>query len=466
MINDQPADKTELHLQESRKWVWAVRLSVPVLVAVIAVTLSAPTGAVPAFTEQTGQPCAACHVGGFGPQLTSFGREFKLSGYTLRTKANIPLAAMAVGSFTHTAKDQNPPPQYFGPNDNFALDQASLFVAGGVGQHVGGFAQITYDGVARQFHWDNLDLRLVNTGDVFGADATYGLSFNNAPTVQDAWNTTPAWGFPYTASALSQTPGAMPLIDGGLAQNTVGLTAYGWFNHKFYLEAGAYSTPAAGTLGWLGVDPGNPGDIHGLAPYGRIAYQTGLAGGTVEFGAFALKAALSPGRDRSTGYRDHYSDVGIDASWQKALTSGDTVALNLRYVHEANNLEASCALGAIGDGSTPFCAKTVLNEWRGDASYSWRGKIGATLGAFATSGTNNASLYAPTNRPDSNGITAQIDYTPWAAGNSPFGPRFNLRLGAQYTAYGRFNGAVNNFDGVGSNASDNDTLRIFSWFAF
>ena len=112
------------------------------------------------------------------------------------------------------------------------------------------------------------------------------------------------------------------------------------------------------------------------------------------------------------------------------------------------------------------CAKTTFNEWRGDVSYYWRGKVGATLGAFATSGTANANLYAPTNRPDSNGLTAQVDYTPWGGGNSPLGPLFNLRVGVQYTAYGRFDGAVSNFDGAGTNASDNNTLRVFTWVAF
>jgi len=48
----------------------------------------------------------------------------------------------------------------------------------------------------------------------------------------------------------------------------------------------------------LGADPDDPGKIHGLAPYGRVAFQTGLGGGTFEVGAVALKAALFPGRDR------------------------------------------------------------------------------------------------------------------------------------------------------------------------
>src|SRR5690348_6481533 len=70
-----------------------------------------PAQAVPAFAEQTGQACASCHVGGYGPQLTPFGRQFKITGYTLRAKPfNVPLSAMAVASYVHTKRAQDEPP--------------------------------------------------------------------------------------------------------------------------------------------------------------------------------------------------------------------------------------------------------------------------------------------------------------------------------------------------------------------
>ncbi len=429
--------------------------------------LSQPARAVPAFAEQTGLPCQACHVGGFGPQLTPFGRDFKLGGYTTRAKPfNVPLSAMAVGSFTHTRADQNPPAGNLGANDNFAFDQGSLFVAGGAGQHLGGFVQITYDGVGQAWAWDNLDLRAVTKGHVFGQDAVFGLTLNNSPTVQDAWNTTAAWGFPYTDTAVSGSPGAAPLIDGALAQNVLGLSAYTWIGQKFYIEAGGYASPAAATLNGLGADPLSPGNLHGIAPYGRIAWQGDLGGGTAHLGAFGLKAAIHPERDTSIGYTDHYSDVGADASWQKQLASGDTLSAQVRYVHESSNLEASCALGIIGTGAGIGCARTDLNELRGDISYSWRGRIGATVGAFSTTGTSNADLYGASASPNSNAVIAQLDYTPWGSGTSPLGPRFNMRVGMQYTAYGKFDGAKTDYDGAGANASDNNALRVFTWIAF
>src|ERR1700720_1673445 len=40
-----------------------------------------PSWAVPSFARQTGMACAACHT--VFPELTPFGREFKLNGYVL-----------------------------------------------------------------------------------------------------------------------------------------------------------------------------------------------------------------------------------------------------------------------------------------------------------------------------------------------------------------------------------------------
>ena len=45
---------------------------------------AAPANAIPAFARQTGQPCTACHIGGFGPQLTPLGTAFKIGGHTQR----------------------------------------------------------------------------------------------------------------------------------------------------------------------------------------------------------------------------------------------------------------------------------------------------------------------------------------------------------------------------------------------
>ena len=459
---------------ERHSWLGLLPLAVPVGGAALVLAFAlggAPARAVPAFAVQTGQPCQACHVGGFGPQLTSFGRAFKLGGYTLRTQANLPVSAMAIASYTSTRVAQAAPPANgFDTNNNFAFDQGSLFLAGGVGSHFGGFAQFTYNGIDKTWSWDNLDLRAVNTGTIGGKSLVYGLSLNNSPGVQDPWNTLPAWGFPYTTSGLAPGP-ASTLIEGGLAQNVLGLTAYAWIDSKIYLEAGGYKTPSTGTLDWLGVDPFSPGDIKGIAPYGRIAYETPVAGGTLQLGAFLLAAKLNPGRDRTTGLTDHYTDLGLDGSWLRNF-GDDTLSVNARYTHERQRLDATCALG-IADGSITAvpgvdCADASLHEIRADASYYWHNKVGLTVGAFQIGGKANPSIYAgnSTARPDSSAIQLQLDGTPFGGTDSPFGKRFNVRVGVQYTAYRQFDGARHDYDGAGANAADNDTLRVFTWVAF
>ena len=417
--------------------------------------------AVPAFAVQTGQPCSGCHVGGFGPQLTPFGRQFKINGYTIRTNDfNVPLSAMAVASYINTAKDQAPQPGYTA-NNNVTLDQASVFLAGGFGAHFGAFVQGTYDGVGKQWHWDNMDLRAVTTASAGGVDMILGASLNNAPTVDDPFNTLVGWGYPYTSSSLSPAPGAGPII-GSFAQNTVGLTVYANLNSELLLETGVYQSPSATFLDDVGIDPTDPGSIRGVAPYGRIAYTKNFGTQNFEVGGFALAANLNPGADTSTGLSDHYLDLGLDGSYQYFADDKDVVTVNVRYTNESQSLDASQALGNASNGHDS------LNDVRIDASYYWRSQIGLTVGAFDTTGSPDALLYAAnrTLKPDSTGVTVQLDGTPFGNGNSPLGKRFNLRLGLQYTAYTEFDGAGRNYDTFGANAADNNTLRLFAWVAY
>jgi len=245
----------------------------------------------------------------------------------------------------------------------------------------------------------------------------------------------------------------------------MGATAYGWFGHKIYIEAGGYTSPSRGTLNWLGADPLDPGSIHGFAPYSRIAFQTKMGPGTLEVGASALRARLFPGRNRSSSLTDRYTDLGLDGSWQQALGS-DNLSINLRYEHERANLGASCALGLIGEGGNPVCGRYRLSEFRGAIRYTLRNRVGLTISPFAINGSRNANVFDGNGLPDSNGLMGQVDYTLWPDGKGPLGPLFNVRLGLQYTAYGKFNGARHNFDGAGANAADNNALRLFTWIAF
>ena len=112
------------------------------------------------------------------------------------------------------------------------------------------------------------------------------------------------------------------------------------------------------------------------------------------------------------------------------------------------NLRASCALGLIGDERRSGCARYHLNEWRAAVRYTWHDRLGFTLSPFSITGSRNFNVFDGSGSPNSNGLMGQIDYTFWPASNRPLGPRFNVRVGLQYTLYGKFNGRHRNFDGT------------------
>ena len=120
------------------------KLLASLALAIVGMLVADPRAqAIPNFAAQTGQPCTACHIGGYGPQLTPLGRAFKIGGYTQRGgegwQSYIPLSGMVLTSFTNTGSsvpaDQITPHYDF--NNNFALDQISAFLGGGIGEHTG-----------------------------------------------------------------------------------------------------------------------------------------------------------------------------------------------------------------------------------------------------------------------------------------------------------------------------------------
>ena len=133
--------------------IWSKLLAVLALAIVGLLLADPPAKALPSFAAQTGQPCTACHIGGYGPQLTPLGRAFKIGGYTQRGgegwQSYVPFSAMVLTSFNNTnagvPTDQITP--HYAANNNFSLDQVSGFLAGGIGEHTGGFVQFTYSNI-------------------------------------------------------------------------------------------------------------------------------------------------------------------------------------------------------------------------------------------------------------------------------------------------------------------------------
>ena len=187
--------------------------------------------AVPSFARQTGLSCNVCHTN--PPELTAFGRNFKLKGYVLTDMTDkdkvgnskdlllskyIPLSVMILLSDTAFQADQ---PMSQNGAAGFP-QQLSLFLAGGYASHFGGLAQVTYTHTDDHFSMDNTDLRYANQTKLGGHDFLYGITINNNPSVEDLWNSTPAWGYPWISTQSGVSPIATPVINGSLGQDVAG----------------------------------------------------------------------------------------------------------------------------------------------------------------------------------------------------------------------------------------------------
>ena len=415
--------------------------------------------------------CTACHTE--YPILTEFGREFKLNGYTLSTgQTNLPpIAFMAQPSFTQTNQNQaGGAAPHFAENSNFALSQASVFYAGRLfGPYAGSlfgpkaakfldkfgaFFQMTYDGVGQNLSWDNVEIRYADNFTIGKMPVNWGLFANNNPGMQDLWNSTPVWGFPFSSSGLGPTPAAATLLEGGLAQQVVGLGAYAMFNHTIYLDIAGYRTLDTHFQRAMGVSTDGETQIPGVAPYWRLGYTKSAGNQSFEIGIFGLFGDTYPGRVSSAG-KDHILDLGIDAQYQISLGKHDVTGL-LSAIHEAQRWNASQQLGNTSRTDDHLWSAKATLDYLYDKTY------GGAIGYFAINGDRDPLLYpdSPDGSPASNGVVLQLNYLPFNKSGGPaFWPKSNVKFSVQYVIYNRFNGTH-------SHASDNNTLYAEAWFAF
>lgn len=430
---------------------------------IILLSLPATTHAVPSYARQTNMSCVACHT--VFPELNTFGRIFKLNGYTLTGIKTIeadnakkksllklltisPLSAMGQVSYTHL-NGTIPETQ----NDNFSFpQQLSLFYAGQIAPHLGTFIQITYDDQGGTIAMDNADIRYSNRTSIKSKDLLYGFTLNNNPTVQDVWNTTPAWGFPYAASSTAPSPAAATMIEGELGQSVAGLGAYAFLNNLIYAEVTMYRSAQQGAP--------NPPDststliVKGVAPYWRAAIQHQWEKHYLEVGTFGISAKLYP--MGISGTTDRFTDVAADLQYQYTLPKG-YFTLHSSYVHEKQDLAATYETGGAENSSYG------LNSFKIDGNIYFQKGIVLTLGYFLVSGGTDTGLYGPgpvdgsrLYKPNSDGLIAQVDYLPW----------YNTKLSLQYTMYNKFNGAVDDYDGFSRKADANNTLYLSLWVSF
>jgi len=423
------------------------------------ILLPQPLSALPVFARQTGQNCVACHAGGQYPELTPYGRMFKLTGYTIG-KRTVPLAVMAVGTYAKLASTTDAangaPNQTYAKNGTPLLfSSGSLFIAGKITGNIGAFAQITYDNYASQSadgDWhghsgaDNIDVRYADRFISATQDLIFGVSLNNNPSISDPWNTAPAWmqyvppGSPGSYSFVdANAPYPATASDGGVA----GLTAYMLWNNSIYGEVGIYRT-ADHLLSFMTAGTPDEEKTHLQGndnPYWRLAY-------THEWGPSNVMVGTS-------GMIAHIFDGSAAPSDGKAYQRIETIGLDTQYQYLLDPYSVTAQLAYMkltvddsvnGAGGAGIDKPEVL---RGKLSYVYLAKYGGSLSFFNQTDSKDFTQ-------ETRGLTYELFWTPVQY----------VRFGAQYTAYDKFGGASNNYDGFGRNASDNNTLFLYVWAAY
>ncbi len=438
----------------------------PVPVAALARRVAART---PSFARQMKLSCAVCHLGGF-PQLTRFGRLFKLNGYTLSGLPQIVeqldsasrrslelspipgLSLMAVVSATRVRKALPGTPAARSEYPQ----ELSLFLGGEISPKLGTLIQVTYEDISGKIGIDNSDLRFASHTRVGQQDVLYGLTLHNNPTVQDVWNTAPAWSYPFTSPGLAPHPSAAPVVDGALAQSVLGLGGYALIGNMLYAEVTGYASAPQGprTL----VDSTEANTTRGIAPYWRVALQNRTGPFYLMVGTFGLWAHVYPAGSSTPA--NGYTDVGVDAQIEHERNNRLIVG-RASFTHERQSPAGSRALSppASANGSNS------LNSLRLSALYGFGTTYSTSLAYFATTGSRDVLQYtaAPVSgsrsgSPRTSGEIVEFAVNPW----------LNTRLGLQYVLYQRFNGSATSYDvsAAGRNARDNDALYLYIWFAF
>jgi hypothetical protein len=434
--------------------------------------------------------CLACHT--VYPELTHFGRMFKLNGYQLDNTKDIqfttdegkqqlaipglpPLAVFVQEDYTHLSKAL-PDSQVLGAKSQIDQvgfpQQVSVLWGGKIAPHFGAFAQLTYDYAAGGVGMDNTDLRFANNFVLPDkSKLTYGVSINNNPGVQDIWNTQQPFGFPYVGSEAGVGSVAAPLMLGGLAESVAGISGFVMWNEQLFGEVGIYHHAPQGQIGNQITGGAGPLDstsanvLASNAPYWRVAYEYDVDRYALEVGAYGADFRFYPGGGEPLqGATNDHRDVGEDFQWQ-FIGEDHIVTVKGTHIQETitNNAGFDEGVANLHDS---------LNFFEADATYYYRRMIGTTWGYFSTTGTTDAILYpgAPTvigalpvgvtnsfnSNPATQGYVAELNYLPW----------LNVKMTLQYTHYTKFNGTTSNYDGLGRNASDNDTTYLNLWFAF
>ena len=484
---------------------------------------SAPAEAIPLFARQTGHNCQACHIS--YPELTAYGREFKLNGYTFGESQPIPLAAALMAQYDMINDNviHNGTGPSLGPNctscNHGEIIQYSVFFGGKLAENFGMFGQFSgaefpvSGGAVNSATFagnpaapgsftpvaDNTEFRYVHRfssgSGTLEPDTVVGININNNLTMQDVWNNVPAWRYPnggggiaYNISGGMGASGAgpvwTPFIDGGGAplssgQREIGIGVYTWWHKTVYAELSLYRAPW-GAFSWLAWgqnegganNPNNPNDmpsdvLANYNPYYRLAYSHDWGYNSIEVGVFGISAHTYNCNPSSTACVTNQSatngfrDVAFDAQYQYNKGEPWVFSVQTSYEHESNDLTAWL-------NSTPGVMSTpshTINEFNINGRAYYDRKYGINAGYSMISGSNDAILYGSNAAGPGLSNTGSPNSSWWTV-ELNYLPLQDIRFTLQYVMYTKLNGGNSNFDGLGNNATGQNHLTAAIWWVF
>ena len=249
---------------------------------ILTIGYAPPANALPSFARQTGQPCGTCHTDFAG--LTPYGRRFKIGGYTAgggqyrttlfpigrfqhdREEPWVPpIAMMAIIGFTNTQAPLAAADCPYSANNNVVVSPLSFFWGGAITDHIGAFAQVTYnapppggfgtDPFGHTWTWDNTDIRYADRqGSPASTSSTALPPITTPPSRIPGIRRRPG-SSPTRCRPWATDSDPRPIIDGAFAAHVVSVGAYAYINDVLYLEASVYTTLRPSAQNDLGTDP-------------------------------------------------------------------------------------------------------------------------------------------------------------------------------------------------------------------
>ena len=419
--------------------------------------------AVPSFGRQMGMECSGCHT--VFPELNSFGRQFKLRGFTLGNALddknfplNLPVSAGAVISRTSAKNTAGVDPEVFPRDRDTVLQTASIYYGGRIAGNFGAMVQYNYSGIEHKSEIEMADIRYANSTTFGnGKELIYGVTVNNNPTISDIFSSTPMWSFPHLMSEVALMPNATTLVDNTLFAQVGGAGVYGFWNNLLYGELAFYRRADKGFMRPFskGVEVENV--VDGYAPYWRFALTRDSGPHHWTIGTYGMIADVFPDHDNPSGPTDRFRDIALDGQYHYDV-GGHMVSTHATWIREKQDWNASFPLGTTSNASA------TLKTFRADVHYFYNRRWGGGVQYFSTWGDTDQMRYnmgeavmgSATGSPNTKGWMFDLNYLPLR----------NIKLGVRYTRYDKFNGESTNYDGFGRNARDNNTLFLYGWLLF